>query len=165
MRAFYAVLLAVGSASLLAPVGCSSTERNTLGSPGKNEEPVGNGATTKPADPPGTNPDFVNNPQPDAGEEMAEVCSPDPGRFDAPGNNCDDDNDGTVDNPLAACDAALQVTGGADEFAKALGLCRTIESASARSGGLISAKYMKGFNQSAQPAAGQTASSKISARS
>src|SRR4051812_30251669 len=44
------------------------------------------------------------------------VCAPAKGNFDIPGNNCDDDDDGTVDNP-PTCDGSLSKGGSAEDFA------------------------------------------------
>jgi hypothetical protein len=74
-------------------------------------------------------------------------CAPAKGNYDFPGNNCDDDGDGIVDNP-PTCDASLAAGGGAEEFAKALGLCAT----PAKDGyGLVSATFTKGYGQNAAP--------------
>ena len=76
-------------------------------------------------------------------------CNPDPGNFDVPGNNCDDDGDGVVDNPQGACDANLALAGPAADFAKAIGLCKMAQNGS---WGVISATYTNGY-QSTQPPA------------
>jgi hypothetical protein len=68
------------------------------------------------------------------------ACKPDPSQFDVPGNNCDDDGDGTIDNG-ALCDESLPLTGDARQFARAMGLCRD---ASNGGWGLVSATYTKG---------------------
>jgi hypothetical protein len=71
-------------------------------------------------------------------------CAPGPGNWDIPGNNCDDDGDGTVDNP-PTCDDSLPSTGDAEDFAKAIGICAT----AAKDGyGLISAKFTRGTGTS-----------------
>ncbi len=82
------------------------------------------------------------------------VCTPAPGNFDVPGNGCDDDGDGTVDN-AAACDTGLSVSGSADDFAKAIGLCQTASGPSDTKWGVISAQYTRGYNQNTAPADGQ----------
>jgi hypothetical protein len=74
------------------------------------------------------------------GEGGGASCSPDPSKFDIPGNNCDDDGDGTIDNG-AACDTTLPINGDAQQFAQALGLCRA---ASDGGWGLVSASFTKG---------------------
>jgi hypothetical protein len=138
----------------LVSVACSGSSRDTLSSTKKDPaKPTSSGPSTE--DPGGPGPDFVGDARPDAGPDMEEVCAPDPSRYEVPGNNCDDDGDGTVDNVAAACDASLQVTGVAEDFAKSLGLCQTIQKASDPKWGLISAKYTKGYNQTAAPPAGQ----------
>ncbi len=78
-------------------------------------------------------------------------CNPDPGNFDIPGNNCDDDGDGTVDNP-PNCDTGLSMTGPAADFAKAIGLCKT---SSGGSWGVVSATYTQGYKSNKAPDANQ----------
>lgn len=79
------------------------------------------------------------------------VCAPSAGNYEVPGNGCDDDADGNVDN-VVPCDGALPVSGDAATFVKALGLCK---SATATSWGLVSAKYSRGYNTNADPHEGQ----------
>jgi hypothetical protein len=81
------------------------------------------------------------------GDTGTQACNPDPGNFDVPGNNCDDDADGTVDNPQGACDNGLALKGPAADFAKAMGLCKFV----------VSATYTKGYNTTAAPVADQHA--------
>ncbi|AKU97611.1 hypothetical protein AKJ09_04275 [Labilithrix luteola] len=64
----------------------------------------------------------------------------DPSFYDVPGNNCDDDGDGTVDNP-PTCDGSLSANGSAEDFAKALGICTK---ASDKGYGLVSATFTRG---------------------
>lgn len=79
-------------------------------------------------------------------------CAPAAGNYDIPGNNCDDDNDGKVDNP-PTCDDGLAATGGsAEDFAKALGICAT---ASKDGYGLVSAEYTRGYKRNDAPKAEQ----------
>jgi hypothetical protein len=80
-------------------------------------------------------------------------CVPDPSNYDIPGNGCDDDNDGTVDNP-ATCDTGLAAGGAAGDFVKALGICQM---ADASHWGLVSAAYTDGFGSSGTPHATQHA--------
>ena len=48
-----------------------------------------------------------------------------PGAFEVGGNSVDDDCDGTVDNPLPACDAGLASNSGVpNDYAKAIDLCQ-----------------------------------------
>jgi hypothetical protein len=65
-------------------------------------------------------------------------CAPAKGNFDIPGNNCDDDDDGTVDNP-PSCDDSPGSS--AADFAKAIGICATVD----KDGyGLVSASFTQG---------------------
>ncbi|MEO7112469.1 MAG: choice-of-anchor L domain-containing protein, partial [Polyangiaceae bacterium] len=75
------------------------------------------------------------------------VCAPDPSNYDIPGNGCDDDDDGTVDNP-ETCDTGLDANGAAGDFVKALGVCQM---ADATHWGLVSATYTNGFGSSDPP--------------
>jgi hypothetical protein len=79
------------------------------------------------------------------------VCAPDPKNYDVPGNNCDDDADGTVDNP-PACDDGLAANGSAEDFAKAIGICTK---AADKGYGLVSATFTRGYNNTQQPNAAQ----------
>jgi hypothetical protein len=85
----------------------------------------------------------------DAG--MGKPCAPAKGNWDIPGNNCDDDGDGTVDNP-PTCDDGLSETGSAEEFAQALGICATAD----KDGyGLVSAKFTRGHGNTQTPSPSQ----------
>lgn len=74
-------------------------------------------------------------------------CVPNAANYDIPDNNCDDDDDGTVDNP-PSCDASLSQGGAAEDFAKAIGICTTAQSAGY---GLVSAVYTRGYNRTDKP--------------
>ena len=75
-------------------------------------------------------------------------CDPDvnPGAYDFPGNNKDDDCSGVVDDEPKLCDAALPLAG-PDPFdaAKAIGLCRRADP-STRRWGVLGARYVKPDN-------------------
>jgi hypothetical protein len=74
----------------------------------------------------------------------ASTCVPDPGNFDVPGNNCDDDGDGKVDNGPADCDTgSLMLTGDAYAMAKSIGLCP--KSNGTTTWGVITAAYTQGY--------------------
>jgi hypothetical protein len=72
--------------------------------------------------------------------ETGTPCAPSLGNYDVPGNGCDDDADGTVDN-APTCDSTLSASGSAEDFAKALGICATAD----KNGyGLVSAQFTRG---------------------
>jgi hypothetical protein len=71
------------------------------------------------------------------------ACAPSALNYDIPGNGCDDDGDGTIDN-VRACDTGLTVTGNAADFAKALGLC---QAGSASAWGVVSAEFTHDFGK------------------
>lgn len=80
-------------------------------------------------------------------------CAPGAGNWDIPGNNCDDDGDGTVDNPPTCDDAITPGAATADDFAKALGICAT----AAKDGyGVVKAEVTRGYGSSQAPNVGQT---------
>jgi hypothetical protein len=61
-----------------------------------------------------------------AGPACADPKLVNPGAFEVAGNQVDDDCDGTVDNPLAACDNGLASnSSNAVDYAKAIDLCQT----------------------------------------
>jgi hypothetical protein len=78
-------------------------------------------------------------------------CNPNPANFDVPGNNCDDDGDGIVDNPQGACDTGLPANPSAAQFAKAIGLCPN----TGDTWGVTSATFTQGYNSTKTPAAKQ----------
>ena len=82
------------------------------------------------------------------------ACVPDPGNFEIPNNNCDDDGDGVVDN-VVVCDKTLPMNAGAPDFARSMGLCNTASGANDPKWGVISATYTKGHNAAGAPADGQ----------
>src|SRR5512143_431425 len=80
------------------------------------------------------------------------ACNPNPANFDVPGNNCDDDGDGIVDNPQGACDTGLPVKSpAAAQFAKAIGICPN----KGDTWGVTSATYTQGYNNTTPPDAQQ----------
>jgi hypothetical protein len=87
----------------------------------------------------------------DGGGEGGKVCTPNPAHYDIPGNNCDDDGDGEIDNP-PSCDDSLSEGGDAEDFAKAMGICQT----AAKDGyGFVSAEYTQGHGVSTAARSGQ----------
>ncbi len=75
-------------------------------------------------------------------------CNPNPANFDVPGNNCDDDGDGIVDNPQGTCDTGLPTSApSAAQFAKAIGLCPN----QGDTWGVTSATYTQGVGSTKAP--------------
>ncbi len=74
-------------------------------------------------------------------------CIPDPKNAEIPGNGCDDDGDGVVDN-APSCDDSLAEAGSAEEFARAMGICTK---ASDKGYGLVSATFTRGYNRQDAP--------------
>ncbi len=76
------------------------------------------------------------------------ICAPNPLNYDIPGNGCDDDGDGQIDNRITcdtgAVSAALQAAGSAADFAAAIELCQI---ADATHWGVVSAVYTNGHSQ------------------
>ncbi len=87
----------------------------------------------------------------------AAPCIPDPGNYDIPGNGCDDDGDGMIDNP-PACDTGLPSTGPASDFARAIDLCTGTKPAvaDATHWGVVSATFTQGYGNTAAPDSHQT---------
>ncbi|MFO0678442.1 MAG: choice-of-anchor L domain-containing protein [Polyangiaceae bacterium] len=84
--------------------------------------------------------------------DAAKPCQPNEKNYDIPGNNCDDDGDGKIDNAEESCDDALPVTGSAAEFSRALGFCKA---ADGNRPGILSATFSNGFGLETPPADGQ----------
>lgn len=78
-------------------------------------------------------------------------CSPDPANYDIPGNNCDDDGDGKIDN-VTVCDMGVPADGNAQIFAQSLGIC---QSATGTKWGIVSAAYANSHAGSDAPADAQ----------
>jgi hypothetical protein len=74
-------------------------------------------------------------------------CVPNPQHYDIPDNGCDDDGDGTIDNP-EACDDRLAESGTAEDFARSMGICTR---ASEAGYGLVSAAFTRGYGKSNAP--------------
>jgi hypothetical protein len=71
-------------------------------------------------------------------------CVMNTSQYDIPGNGCDDDDDGIIDNVLV-CDDGLPAAGVAGQFLQALGVCRV--SADTAHWGVVSASYTDGHSQ------------------
>ena len=79
------------------------------------------------------------------------TCNPNPANYDIPGNHCDDDGDGQVDN-VVTCDAALAAGGDAMAFAKSIGLC---QQAGGGKWGIVSAAFTNSHAGTSPPNAEQ----------
>jgi hypothetical protein len=87
-----------------------------------------------------------------SGDGATPTCSPNPANFDVPGNNCDDDGDGIVDNPQGTCDTGLPTTSPtAAQFAKAIGICPN----KGDTWGVTTASYTQGIGSTKAPMAQQ----------
>jgi hypothetical protein len=74
-------------------------------------------------------------------------CAPNPANFEVPGNQCDDDADGQVDN-VPNCDTNMPVDGTAAHFARALGICQMADQTR---WGLVGASYAASYGVDAPP--------------
>ena len=143
MRAFR-LSLGVSFAVVLGVVGCSDTNRNNGGGDGTEDGGPNLGGDAGPGG-------LLGSGDGSIGMKVG-VCSPGGNNYDFPGNKCDDDGDGTVDNAPAPCDAALAVGGDGAAFAKAMGIC---QAASANTWGLVSATFTSSHVGAAAPNASQ----------
>ncbi len=124
--------------ALVFALGCSSSSSNIFDTAGND-----GGDPNNPNDPFNTDAGFKGG----EGGPNGGGCVPDPGNFDIPGNNCDDDGDGKTDNaPL--CDTGLAKGGDGYAFANSIGLC---QHASGSKWGVISATYTQGYNRNDAP--------------
>jgi hypothetical protein len=81
------------------------------------------------------------------GSPASGPCVPAPGNFEVPGNGCDDDANGQIDD-VAACDQNLPLDGTAAHFARALGICQM---ADAKHWGLVSAAFTGSYGAAYPP--------------
>lgn len=124
----------LGSALLLsAPVGCSSSRESGFGDPSSSSGSSG-----------ASSGGFGG---PDGGSSGGAPCVPDPKNAEIPGNNCDDDGDGQVDN-APSCDSSIAEQGSAEDFARAMGICTK---ASDKGYGLVSATFTRGYGDTRTP--------------
>jgi hypothetical protein len=79
------------------------------------------------------------------------ACVPNKANAEIPGNNCDDDADGTIDN-VVTCDSALTGDGSPEDFARSMGIC---QNATTNGYGLVSAKFTRGHGRDDAPKAQQ----------
>jgi hypothetical protein len=131
----------------LALVACSSVQGDvpSAGGDGAAGSPPGAG---DPGAPGSFDPSSPGSGTPPGGAP----CTPSPANVEVPGNGCDDDGDGKIDEPPPTCDASLDVAADADAFARALGLCQR---AGPVAWGVVSASYVNGFTRTTAPADGQ----------
>jgi hypothetical protein len=109
----------------------------------------GSGSKSKVAgsDPTGTFGDGASNNTTGPGGTTTAACVPNKANAEIPGNGCDDDADGTVDNAVT-CDGALAGDSSAEDFARTMGICQT----AAKNGyGLVSAKFTRGYGREDLP--------------
>ena len=131
-----AVLLGITTIASGAAFACSSTPKSGF-----------DNTTPAPTDTANTSGGMLGGKGGDGGPGTGAACSPAPGNFDIPGNNCDDDGDGKVDNP-PTCDGSLSGSTTAEDFARAMGIC----SDAAKDGyGLVSAKFTRGVGSNQTP--------------
>lgn len=129
--------IGLGLASLGGVIACSGSSSPT----GFDDPSSSNDASTSQAT--GSSGGFGGGG--DGGGGSGTACVPNSANYDVPGNNCDDDDDGTVDNP-PTCDGSLGGT--AEDFAKALGICTK---ASEAGYGLVSATFTRGHGVTDAP--------------
>jgi hypothetical protein len=67
-------------------------------------------------------------------------CTPNPANFDIPGNGCDDDDNGKVDD-VEECDTGLPISGSAAQFSSAIEICQTLTGAEDPRWGIASVEY------------------------
>ncbi|MEA2748101.1 MAG: hypothetical protein QOI41_2244 [Myxococcales bacterium] len=135
-------LLGIASLATTALFACSSAPKSGFDNT--------SGGTT-PGDGTNTSGGVLGGGNTGDGGATGHVCAPAKGNYDIPGNNCDDDGDGKVDNP-PTCDSSLSANGTAEDFAKAMGICAT---AATDGYGLVSAKFTRGTSGSQTPSADQ----------
>ena len=134
-------LVSLASVVGLCAIAACSSPQNLSGFNKGEKDPAAADSPGTFGDPKGTNPDGTPK----------EACVPSKGNAEIPGNNCDDDGDGKVDN-VTVCDTGLAADGSAEDFAKTMGICQT----AAKDGyGIVSAKFTRGFGRDDEPKAQQ----------
>jgi hypothetical protein len=81
------------------------------------------------------------------GASTTGACVPNKANAEIPGNGCDDDADGTVDN-VTVCDGMLTGDGSPEDFARSMGICQTVAN---NAYGLVSAKFTRGYGREDLP--------------
>ena len=139
-RRSISIITVVGLFTLAA---CSAPAPSTFGS-GAKKKSSGTDPTT------GTFGDGTDNSSSSSANTTG-TCVPTKGNAEIPGNNCDDDADGTIDN-VAVCDTQLTGDGSPEDFARSMGICQT---AASNGYGLVSAKFTRGYQRDDLPKAQQ----------
>jgi hypothetical protein len=144
--------------ALSSVVSCSSAKNESGFTTPQTGNGNGNGATTVPSGdagngltndgpPPSLGGSGIDAGTQDGGTTTLDggfTCVKNPSQYDIPNNNCDDDDDGKIDNVLV-CDGSLTAAGVAGDFLSAMGVCRV--SADANHWGVVSASYTNGHSQ------------------
>jgi hypothetical protein len=81
----------------------------------------------------------------------SDACAPDPANFDVPGNGCDDDGDGKIDNLPACDDGSLPITGNAAALLQSMGLCQVVAGSTDRHWGVVSANMTASYGSMVAP--------------
>ena len=126
---------------LFALGACSAPVPSTFGTGSKSKNSGGTDSNT------GTFGDGSNDPGSTGTASTTGACVPAKGNAEIPGNNCDDDADGTIDN-VTVCDTQLTGDGSPEDFARSMGICQT---ATANGYGLVSAKFTRGYQRDDLP--------------
>jgi hypothetical protein len=141
------------AAANLAVIACGSTSGKDSNSGFARREP--NATTTRANGADAGNEGPIFGEIDGGGGAVSTSCAPSPANVEIPGNGCDDDGDGTVDNNAVGCDTSFLADGDATAFAKALGLCQTATGPSDTKWGVISATYSNRYNGTGAPNNGQ----------
>jgi hypothetical protein len=93
----------------------------------------------------------------EAGTATGDACAPNPGNFDVPGNGCDDDGDGMIDNTPSCDNGSLPLDGTALQLANSLGLCQVKQGPTDPHWGIVSATLYRSMISADAPADAQHA--------
>ena len=135
MRTVLVASLLASAAALVLGQGCGGTSGGT-GSGSNSSSGSGSGAGSGAG---GSSGSLIGGSG--GGDGGSTVCNPNPGNYDIPGNGCDDDGDGLVDN-VTVCDQSLLAGGSAHDMANALGLCQDV---AGPKWGIVAATFQHGY--------------------